>query len=537
MATQRQEIRAAWIDAEGEIPVLNKDDESWTLILSGMLVCKGSSGKNSWRDGHCALLDSHLLFLENETSPSGPTSHIFRPIPLECLRLTSFDDEPEIRKHHLGLLKRVGSCFFSSPTKEQMYPFTIYHIAARITRRYTLYTKSGTERNRWYVTLESAINARKSQVYARMLYEPNMLNDGFFKTPPRIQFNRGTHYTGRIACAASFSFKGEDYIAVGCTSGIYLCHAVDYSFRKVLEFNEPTSIVAIPEFNKLIVHCEMALFSCSLELVIRVSQEDASSKPDLDNSEEKLAQGHGDVLFFKAGRIADRTLIVYASKASKEVTLRTFELTHQGQTPADPGSPIPIPEEPHDATFFDDKVVISTPKTIYMMEPMNAANPCHKVVLELSNSEHDAGAFQRLFERTKTKLRLGKSNMPKILDLVGKASILGVVPRGNNVLVVYNDLGCFVNQAGQPADSNYYTEWERKATAFVRHGPHLLLFSSGYIEVRNIDTGKLVRMVEANELRPLSFGLMDWPPPLAAITTKDNNGNHTEKLVELVYRG
>jgi hypothetical protein len=97
------------------------------------------------------------------------------------------------------------------------------------------------------------------------------------------------------------------------------------------------------------------------------------------------------------------------------------------------------------------------------------------------------------------------------------------------------DLGCLVDQAGQPADSNYYIEWERKATAFARHGPHLLLFSSGYIEVRNIDTGKLVRMVEANELRPLHSGLTDWLTPLAAITTKDGDGGHTEKLVELAH--
>jgi hypothetical protein len=75
-----------------------------------------------------------------------------------------------------------------------------------------------------------------------------------------------------------------------------------------LEFNEPTSVVAVLEFNKLFVHCELALFSYSLELAIRVSQGDASSKPGLDKSEEKLAQENGNVLFFKAGRIADRTL-------------------------------------------------------------------------------------------------------------------------------------------------------------------------------------------------------------------------------------
>ncbi len=32
--------------------------------------------------------------------------------------------------------------------------------------------------------------------------------------------------------------------------------------------------------------------------------------------------------------------------------------------------PIPIPEEPHDAIFFYDKVAICTHKSIYMMEPM-----------------------------------------------------------------------------------------------------------------------------------------------------------------------
>ncbi len=57
-------------------------------------------------------------------------------------------------------------------------------------------------------------------------------------------------------------------------------------------------------------------------------------------------------------------------------------------------------------------------------------------MLELSNSAH--GAFQRLLKRTKTKLRLGKSDTPKILELVGKASILGVVTHRDNMLVVYN---------------------------------------------------------------------------------------------------
>lgn len=81
----------------------------------------------------------------------------------------SFDDEKEVRKQPVGLLKRVGSRFRLSPTKESVYPFTVFHGAAKITRRHTLYTKSMTERNKWKAALESAIEARKSLQDTRMV--------------------------------------------------------------------------------------------------------------------------------------------------------------------------------------------------------------------------------------------------------------------------------------------------------------------------------------------------------------------------------
>jgi hypothetical protein len=128
-----------------------------------------------------------------------------------------------------------------------------------------------------------------------------------------------------ISTHAISAFQGELYIAIGCTSGIYVSkRAIDccessklppvYSliwlpaaFRKVLEFNKPNSIVSIPEFNKFIVHCESELSSYPLDKVIRVSQGDAAYK-DLGSLEErKFADGHGEVLFLKAGRIVDRT--------------------------------------------------------------------------------------------------------------------------------------------------------------------------------------------------------------------------------------
>lgn len=66
-------------------------------------------------------------------------------------------------------------------------------------------------------------------------------------------------------------------------------------------------MVAIQDFDKFLVHCESALYSYPLDMVVRTSQGELTPE-SLVNSEEKLGQGHGKILFSKAGRVADRTL-------------------------------------------------------------------------------------------------------------------------------------------------------------------------------------------------------------------------------------
>jgi hypothetical protein len=81
------------------------------------------------------------------------------------------------------------------------------------------------------------------------------------------------------------------------------------AFRKILEFNEPSSIVAIPEYNKFLVHCESTLSSYPLDKVIRAFravQGDAAIK-DLGISEEKLSKNDEHVLFLKTGYLVERT--------------------------------------------------------------------------------------------------------------------------------------------------------------------------------------------------------------------------------------
>jgi hypothetical protein len=81
------------------------------------------------------------------------------------------------------------------------------------------------------------------------------------------------------------------------------------AFRSVLESDKPTSIAAIPECNVFLVHCESRLFSYRLDHMICVSQGDTEHEHKNNGDwETRLAEDHGNVLFFKAGRIAGQTL-------------------------------------------------------------------------------------------------------------------------------------------------------------------------------------------------------------------------------------
>jgi len=290
-----------------------------------------------------------------------------------------------------------------------------------------------------------------------------------------------------------------------------------------LDSNEPTSIAAIPESNAFLVHCESKLFSYRLDHIIGVSQGDAEPNQN-DDWETRLAQDSGDILFFKAGRIADQTLIVYSATSSKQVTSHVLLLTCQDQDPQyQPlGFPVPTLEDPHDATFLSNAVAICTSKAIYVVEPMNTTFTFREVVPKLPNPKRSTNAFWRVLK--------GSAKESDTLK------ILGSVESAHNTLVIYDEFGCFIDKHGNPTGSQYCVHWDCKATTFALRGSRLLLFSSGFIEIRNLDTGSLIQVIKG-DVRTLRCGLTEGGMLLAAANggTMDD-GSCIERLVKLVYR-
>jgi hypothetical protein len=97
-------------------------------------------------------------------------------------------------------------------------------------------------------------------------------------------------------------------------------------------------------------------------------------------------------------------------------------------------------------------------------------------------------------------------------------------------------LGCYMTKQGTPGRSCGYIRWETKATSYAHYGPHVLLFSSQFIEVRHVNTGRLDQVIEANDIRLLHSGPLASKGSMimAVMAGKQEDGNGvTEKIVEL----
>jgi RHO1 GDP-GTP exchange protein 1/2 len=69
---------------------------------------------------------------------------------------------------------------------------------------------------------------------------------------------------------------------------------------------------------------------------------------------------------------------------------------------------------------------------------------------------------------------------------------------------LYIDLGCFVTKHGVPTRSCGYVRWESKADAFAFRGRFLLLFSADFVEVRDVNTARLVQVISGIDIRLLA---------------------------------
>jgi len=68
-------------------------------------------------------------------------------------------------------------------------------------------------------------------------------------------------------------------------------------------------------------------------------------------------------------------------------------------------------------------------------------------------------------------------------------------------LLCYDEFGLYVDKHGDPSRRIGTIEWEGTAERVAWHPPYILLFDSRFIEIRHVETGRLVQIISGNDMR------------------------------------
>lgn len=63
------------------------------------------------------------------------------------------------------------------------------------------------------------------------------------------------------------------------------------------------------------------------------------------------------------------------------------------------------------------------------------------------------------------------------------------------------EFGLYITKHGDPSRSTGTIEWEGTAERVAFHQPYILLFDSRFIEVRHVETGRLVQIIPGHDVR------------------------------------
>jgi hypothetical protein len=89
-------------------------------------------------------------------------------------------------------------------------------------------------------------------------------------------------------------------------------------------------------------------------------------------------------------------------------------------------------------------------------------------------------------------------------------------------LLCYSDYSFFVNRNGWRARPDWMITWEGNPNAFAIFTPYILAFEPSFIEIRHMDTGMLVHIITAKNIRMLHSSTREVSQNITLVHEKSN---------------
>ncbi|KAI9726986.1 MAG: RHO1 GDP-GTP exchange protein 2 [Chrysothrix sp. TS-e1954] len=480
----------------GEYVDLKLTEENRQFLFKGHLK---KSPTDSTADIQAFLFDNALLFCRAKTVNKREELKVYkRPIPLGLLIITQMEEV--IPK--LGITKRPSSSLIpgtrtntntvpkQDATKQQGYPITFRHLG-RGGFEQTFYCTSQIQREKWIKLVNDQQNITREH---ENIFTKSILNEGFFvgnlKINCCVPIGKPSLKMDGILVADYVSFlqiDGGRKLVAGTDNGIYVMdrRPKDSSTkpRRALDVRSVTQVDVLEHNAILLVLTDKILYSYSMDAL------DADESPLAPSKRgRKISQAN----FFKIGVFDGQHLVCCVKTSALSATIKVFKpmepvmdkkkksglsrMLAGGQDVLRPHKEFYVPTETYSVHFLRSSLCVG------------CARGFEIVTL-------DTLVTQPLLDQADTSLDfvLAKENLKPI----------HVERINRDFLLCYADFSFFVNRHGWRAFPEWKIDWEGNPQSFAIFQPYILAFEPNFIEIRNMDTGTLVYILTAKNVRML----------------------------------
>ncbi|KAK7031608.1 CNH domain-containing protein [Favolaschia claudopus] len=487
-------------------------DENRSLIYAGKLLRQPESGR-TWNELFVLLFDNYLVMTKPKEK-DGVTKHhvVKRPIPLDLLTLVNFTDPPAQRS--TGLLRNLrgeryaggenGGVAEGPTDSRSVFPCTIHH-NARVGGSHILYAESAQARAEWQQKLEEALGLRRVVQESNKVFEVEMLSTDTFlipslATPATQPAYHENSLTGKVTCSVPFNTAdGRGLVAIGCAEGVWIGFRHDSrSMRRVLHLKMVTQCAMLEDFGIFLVLADKSLFAYHIEALV-------PSSPQSVNATQTPQKLNGNVQFFSVGTLLGRTLVVFMKRKNMDGSIFHVvepiidKINERPKAPAGLGSRLGfrqpkadwfrsyrdfyLPSESYDVMFLKARIGIMCAKGFEIMDLLDFKS--------VTIPQREDPRLAALAKRCEACRPMG---MFRSTD--------------EEFLLCFNEFGLYVNKHGDPSPSRPLgtIEWEGTAERVAFHAPYILLFDTRFIEVRDVETGRLAQIIPGNDMHCLWDG-------------------------------
>ncbi|KAF2758487.1 CNH-domain-containing protein [Pseudovirgaria hyperparasitica] len=457
----------------GEFVDLKLTEENRRIVFKAQLK---RSPTDAQGDIAAYLFDHAVLLVKVKTVNKREEQRVHRkPIPLELLVIGQMEEFlPKI-----GIAKRPSSSLIPGTrtntmtgqrpdAKQQGFPITFKHLG-KGGYDITLYCSSQIQQQKWMEHIEAQQrNVReRSNIYVHL-----KLNEGFFNS------------TNRVNCCVPID--GGRKLVYGTDFGIYVSDRKpkDASFkpRRVLDCKSVTQIDVLENYSILLVLSDKTLYSYSTDAL------------ESDDALNKRARKICHANLFKIGVCNGAQLVCCVRTSALSTTVKVYEpmenmikkqkksgfakMLTGGQDVLKPYKELYIPSEASSIHFLRSKLCIG------------CARGFEVVSLETLET-------QSLLDQADTSLDFvsQRENMKPI----------HIERLQSEFLLSYMDYSFFVNRNGWRTRPDWQIVWEGNPQAFAIFGSYILAFEPSFIEIRHLESGALVHIVTAKNIRMLHY--------------------------------